>query len=202
MNDSLEWQDWWTKKYRFLIGEGIRYFSFKIALNLFVQAGGMNIVETGTTRADNDFAGGGMSTIILGDFAQYYNLKFWTVDISPEAIELSKRVCHDVCANTTFVLSDSVVFLKTFSKKIDLLYLDSMDCPEYDEPDSPRLIESQNHQLIELQTAWDKLSDKAVVLLDDNNFENGGKCKMSKQFLREQKWTCLINDKQSLWVKI
>lgn len=201
MNDFLQWKDWWSEKYRFQIGEGVRYPSFKVALNLFNQRNGMNIVETGTIRALDDAAGGGNSTLLLGDYAQYYNKKFWTVDILPEAIELSKQVTVGFNQNTEFVIGDSVTFLKNFREKIDFLYLDSMDCPEYDEPESPNLVASQKHQLQELRAAWDKLTDNSIVLLDDNNFENGGKCKLSIQFLLSKGWTCLWNDKQSLWIK-
>ncbi len=201
MDDFLKWKDWWSEKYRFLVGEGVRYFSMKTALNILHQRGGMNIVETGTIRAEYDYAGGGNSTILFGDYAQFYNKKFWSVDILPEAIALSKKLTEGTNKNTTFVTSDSVYFLQTFPEKIDLLYLDSMDCPEYDEPNSPQLIASQTHQLNELIAAWDKMDDKSVVLLDDNNFENGGKCKLSIKFLQEKGWICLINDKQSLWIK-
>jgi len=201
MNDFLEWNNWFSVKYRFLIGEGMRYFSVKTALNLFHQRDGMNIVETGTIRAENDFAGGGNSTYLFGDYAQKYNKKFWTVDILPEAIALSKKITEGVNGNTTFVLSDSIAFLQTFPEKIDLLYLDSMDCPIEDEAGSPALVASQKHQRMELEVAWNKLHDKSVVLLDDNDFKNGGKCIRTISYLQEKGWINLINEKQSLWIK-
>jgi len=201
MNEFLSWGDWWTQKYRFGIGEGIRYFSTKIALNLFHFRGGVNIVETGTIRDRDDMAGGGFSTLFLGDYAQHYDKKFWTVDILPEAIELSKEITKDFSKNTTFITSDSVFFLQTFPEKIDLLYLDSMDCPEYDEPNSERLLTSQRHQLNEIKAAYDKLHKNSVVLLDDNNFVNGGKCKLTVEFLLEKGWTPLLADKQVLFIK-
>jgi SAM-dependent methyltransferase len=200
MDNFLQWKDWWSEKYKDQIGVGVRYASFKVALNLFHQRGGTNIVETGTIRALDDAAGGGNSTLILGDYAQTYDKKFWTVDILPQAIELSKGVCQGFDKNTQFVLNDSISFLLMFPEKIDFLYLDSMDCPEFDAPDSPNLIASQKHQLNELESAWDKLTDKSVVLLDDNNFENGGKCKLSIKFLQEKGWIQLWCDKQSLWI--
>ena len=201
MDDFIKWNDWWSLKYRFKMGEGVRYFTTKIALNLFHFRKGTNIIETGTIRALDDIGGGGYSTLLYGDYAQYYDKKFWTVDILPEAIELSKKETEGFNANTNFVISDSVTFLKDFPEKIDLLYLDSMDCPENDEPDSPRLLASQEHQLNEIKAAWDKLTDKSVILLDDNNFTNGGKCKLTIQFLLEQGWTPLLADKQVLFIK-
>jgi SAM-dependent methyltransferase len=201
MDDFLQWKDWWSDKYRFKIGEGVRYASMKTALNLIHQSKGTNIIETGTTRALDDMAGGGQATILFGDYALKYGKHLWTVDILPEAIELAKGLTKEYESVITYVESDSVAFLKTFPQTIDLLYLDSMDCPEYDAPDSLNLIASQTHQANELKAAWDKLNDNSVVLLDDNNFENGGKCKQSIAFLQEKGWRCLWNDKQSLWIK-
>jgi len=201
MDEFIVWKNWFDEKYRFRMGEGVRYFTTKIALNLFHFRKLNNIVETGTIRMLDDMAGGGYSTLIYGDYAQHYNKKFWTVDILPEAIELSKKETEGFNSNTNFVISDSVEFLKNFPEKIDLLYLDSMDCPEYDEPDSPALIASQEHQLNEIKAAWDRLHDKSIILLDDNNFENGGKCKLSVQFLIENGWTPLMADKQVLFIK-
>lgn len=201
MDDFIKWNDWWTLKYRFKMGEGVRYFSTKIALNLFHFRKGMNIVETGTIRMADDMAGGGYSTLLFGDYAQHYEKKFWTVDILPEAIELSKKETEGFNKNTNFVTSDSIQFLKEFPEKIDLLYLDSMDCPENDEVDSPKLIASQEHQLNEIKAAWDKLHDGSVILLDDNNFTNGGKCKLSVEFLLANGWTPLMADKQVLLIK-
>ena len=201
MDDFICWNDWWTQKYRFKMGEGVRYFSTKIALNLFHFRGGKNIVETGTIRMADDMAGGGYSTLLFGDYAQHYDKKFWTVDILPEAIELSKKETEGFNAKTNFVISDSVKFLEEFPEQIDLLYLDSMDCPEYDAEDSPSLMASQEHQLKEIKAAWNKLTDKSVILLDDNNFANGGKCKLTTQFLLDNGWTPLLADKQVLFIK-
>jgi hypothetical protein len=201
MDEFIKWQDWWSLKYRFRMGEGVRYFSTKIALNIFHHRKGMNIVETGTIRMADDMAGGGYSTLLFGDYAQHYEKKFWTVDILPEAIELSKKETEGFNKNTNFVTSDSILFLKEFPEKIDLLYLDSMDCPENDEAESPKLIASQEHQLNEIKAAWDKLHDGSVILLDDNNFTNGGKCKLTVEFLLANGWTPLMADKQVLFIK-
>lgn len=201
MDEFIGWSDWFTLKYRFQVGEGVRYFSMKIALNFLHQRGGSNIVETGTIRARDDAGGAGNSTLLFGDYAQHYGKKFWTCDILPEAIALSREVTEGFNANTEFVTGDSLLFLKTFPEQIDLLYLDSMDCPIEDDPNDPILQASQLHQLNELKAAWDKLHDKSIVLLDDNGWTNGGKCKLTKQFLVEKGWTCVLDDYQSLWIK-
>ena len=200
MSNFLDYGNWFDEKYRLKIGEGVRYFSSKIALNLLLQRGGVNIVETGTTRALDDFGGAGMSTIFFGDFAKTYSKHLWTVDILPEAIELCMGVTKEYASNISYEIGDSLVFLKTFPEKIDLLYLDSMDCPT-DFADMPTLLKSQEHQLHEVETAWDKLTDNSIILLDDCGFENGGKGKFARDFIRGKGWTELLCDYQSLWVK-
>lgn len=199
MKDFVYWNDWWTQKYRHLIGEGVRYFPMKIALNLLIQRNGTNIIETGTTRAINDFGGAGMATIFFGDFCKRYNKHLWTVDILPEAISLSKSLTTEFTDNITYVIDDSLNFLKEFNDKIDLLYLDSYDYPLDENPEESLV--SQTHQLNEFKAAEDKLHDKSIVLLDDNSWKNGGKCKLTKEYLIEKGWTCLLDDFQSLWIK-
>ncbi len=199
MNDFVAWRDWWSKIYRFQIGEGVRYPSFKMALNLFIQRGGDTIVETGTTRARNDFGGAGMATIFLGDFCKKYNKKLWTVDILPEAMALSRDLTADFSSNIRYIVSDSIFFLKEFPATIDFLYLDSYDYPIDENPEE--LLASQTHQLNEFKAAEDKLTDKSIVLLDDNGWAGGGKCKLTKEYLISKGWECLWDDAQSLWQK-
>lgn len=186
--------DWFKKKYYDRLG--YRFWSFKIALNLFLQFGEKVIVETGTIRMQNDI-GGGYSTYIFGDFCKHYDKKLITVDIEPKNIEVSKQETMDFADVITYVTSDSVPYLQGYGGKIGLLYLDSMDCPE----DSDAT-EAQQHNLNELKAAWDKLSSNAVVLIDDNNFANGGKTRLSKSFLKDNGWKLLMDYQQTLWVRM
>lgn len=199
MNEFVGWQDWFTQKYRHLIGEGVRYPSMKMALNLLHQRGGKVIVETGTTRAENDFGGAGMATIFFGEYCQRYGKELWTVDILPEAISLSKELTLEFKDVIHYVIDDSLNFLKSFDKNIDLLYLDSFDYPLDENPDEVRA--SQEHQLNELKTAFGKLNSESIIILDDNGWKEGGKCKLSKEFLIENGWECLWDDFQSVWQK-
>lgn len=199
MNDFLGFQDWFTQKY--LVSSASRFHSFKAALNLFLQQPGRIIVETGTTRLKDDW-GGGMSTLLFGDVANKYDRHVWTVDIDANCINTCKEITQEYAAHITYVVNDSVAFLQGFNQQINLLYLDSMDCPEYDAPESANLLASQNHQLREIKAAWDKLAPGAIVLLDDNWFANGGKARLTKEFLREKGWKCIIDFQQSLWAKL
>lgn len=196
MEDFLNDFDCWFKKKYY--GKPVkRYWTFKAALNLFLQRGGKNIVETGTVRQKKDWSGG-MSTLIFGEVCYRYDRHLWTVDHNPKALEVSKEVTAKFKDAITYVERDSIRFLSDFPKPIDLLYLDSLDCPEdpYKDP-----IPAQMHQLNELKAAFDKLSKGAVILLDDNDFISGGKTRLAKEFLREQGWTVVLDYRQSLFIK-
>lgn len=198
MNNFLQYDSWWTQKYKDKIAS--RFATAKLALNLLYQRGGKTIIETGTTRATEDFAGAGMATIFFGDYAAHYNAHLWTVDILPQAIALSQTLTSEFQTAITYVTGDSVAFLTDFPDPIDLLYLDSVDCP-IDDTHPDELEFSQQHQLKELKAAYDKLHDTSIVLLDDNNFSNGGKCKYSIPYLEEKGWICLFADKQMVWIR-
>lgn len=159
------------------------------------------IVETGSTRMEEDW-GAGMATLVFGDFCKsltQYHL--FTVDIDHEVLESCKKITEEFSTFITYVEGDSAEFLKDFNQTIDLLYLDSMDCPEYDGPESFYLLKSQLHQLRELEFSISKLSQNPIILLDDNGFKNGGKTRLTKLVLPSFGFKEIMHGKQSLWVK-
>ena len=174
-----------------------KYFTFKVALNLFLQNGGQIIVETGTQRLRDD--PGGSSTTLFGAFCQKYCRRLITVDNDPVHMETSKDCTKEFKDYITYVLADSVSFLSGFDQPIDLLYLDSLDCPL---PPADAT-EAQVHNLKEVKAAYSKLHRGSIILIDDNNFENGGKSRLSKKFLlKTGEWQCILDHGQTLWVKI
>ena len=192
----------WEDKYKSDLEKSGRDESMLKALELLREkhlAPGI-IVETGCQRMINDI-GGGQSTLIFADFCKEFNYHLFTVDNNPDAMEVAIDVTKEFEAFVSYVVNDSVLFLAGFNQKIDFLYLDSMDCPEYDSPTSSRLIASQVHQYIEMETALSKLSDDPVILLDDNLFDNGGKTRLTKFLLKERGFSEIVSGKQSLWVK-
>ena len=192
--------NWLEEKYKEGLQISKRFETYKKAIELNDEREGKIIVETGTIRLANDW-GAGMSTLIFGDYARRINGHLFTVDNDGAAIEVCKKETAEFKDVISYVVNDSVAFLMAFNQQIDLLYLDSMDCPEYDAPDSPQLLASQTHQLNEFEAARDKLSDRAVVLLDDNDFENGGKTKLTKVELLKHGFTEVMGGKQSLWIR-
>jgi hypothetical protein len=186
--------DGWFEQYRLKLAE--RFCTAKVALNLFLQFGGRTIVETGSMRSPWNWYYEGCSTYLFGEFADRYGGHLWTCDVDERVIERARAATLPFESRITYVCRDSVEFLTDFAERIDLLYLDSMDCPP--EGDAT---EAQQHNLRELTAALPHLSPRAIVLLDDNAFPNGGKTRLSKACLLEAGWLCLLDSRQSLWLK-
>jgi predicted O-methyltransferase YrrM len=188
-------KDWFFEKYAIKLSR--RYWTFKIALSLLLQNGGKNIVETGCLRLPGDW-GGGCSTLVFADFAKKYGLKFTTIDISEENLKVAKEETKDFKDCVEYILSDSLKALAEYKGRIDLLYLDSVDCKIGEDENNS---EAQKHQLEEIKLAYPKLTENGIVLLDDNYFKNGGKTRLTKEYLKEKGFVCLMDFVQSLWVR-
>ena len=188
-----------TNKFDIFLRNGAdRLITFKIAMNYYLQHGGKIIVETGTQRQRDDWSAG-CSTTVLGKFISEYTAesKLFSVDITPHNVMTSKFLCEEYQNYIEWFTEDSVGFLKNFDQKIDFLYLDSYDWF----PHEPQLTECQTHQLNEMLAAVDKMSEKSVILLDDNDLPDGGKTRITKNYLAENNWICLFDAKQSVWIR-
>lgn len=173
-----------------------RYTSFWIAMTVMKARGLKTIVETGTARnGRNNCGGDGCSTVVWSQYAQdNEGSEVYSVDISPEAVHES-RVATEAYVNiTTVVCSDSIFFLREFDKPIDLLYLDSYD---FDWSD-PR--PSQEHHLKEIVSAYNKLHDNSVVIVDDCGLPHEGKCPLVELFLSQLGWRVLFKGYQLVMV--
>jgi len=189
--------DWLFKRFSYLdFVRSPKYLTFKAALNLFLQNNGNLIVETGTQRMKDD--PGGCSTTLFGAFCKHYGKRLITVDNNPRHLEISKECTKEFKDHISYVLMDSVEFLSRFTEPIDLLYLDSLDCPL----PPAAATKAQQHNPRELKAAYKNLHEGSIVLIDDNNVANGGKSRLSKHFLLKTKeWTCILDAGQTLWVK-
>ena len=195
--------NWFDKKYT--PKSGGRYITFKTALNLFLQRGLKNVVETGTTRFPDDW-GAGMSTLLFADFIkkEVPGGKLWTVDLNSNNLNACREITKDFPDIIEYVHADSIEYLKHFKKPTDFLYLDSMDYPLTKEEGMPE--DCQIHQMNEYYAAKNKLTEKAIVLLDDNQVVlNGelvvGKTRITKEVMLEDKWELLIDYQQTLFQK-
>ena len=113
----------------------------------------------------------GMSTPMFAEYAKFIKGKLHTCDISSENINNAKKFTKNFSFFIKFYIQDSLVFLKNFNDKIDLLYLDSLDGHDP--------IAASEHQLEEIKIAIKKLHDKSLILLDDK----GSKTNLSINFL-------------------
>jgi hypothetical protein len=196
LTDFLYTHSWYDEKYQ--AKSGGRYQTFKTALNIFVQRQLLTIYETGTTRMADDW-GAGMSTLLFADVANHYGAEIYTVDIEPKNIAQCQEITKDYAKFIHYVVSDSLTHLEGFKGPIGLLYLDSLDYPLTPEEGSVEVC--QEHQLKEYLLARDHLDSRSIVLLDDNDFPDGGKCKLTKEQLLKDGWMCLIDAQQSLFIR-
>ena len=146
------------------------------------------IVETGCVRglSETSRMGDGWSTYHWLEFCSETNSTLFSVDIDSHAIKQSQQLQSmffaDKQIDVSFIQSDSIEFLKSFDKKIDLLFLDSLDWGNGEQKQR----ESEQHSLNEVLSAWDKLSPTCFVLIDDVFDDKWlGKGKLSIPYLLE-----------------
>ena len=146
--------------------KNIRFPLFKKTLEISLRRKHKIIVETGTSRGKSKFYffkkynwKDGMSTIMFSEYANFINGKLHSCDLSKENIKNAKDFTKKFSNNVEFYVQDSVLFLKNFNQKIDLLYLDSFD--------GHNIELASKHQLNEAEVAINKLSNESLVLLDD-----------------------------------
>jgi predicted O-methyltransferase YrrM len=193
MDNFLEYNSWFDEMFRRKLSK--RYPTFRAALNLLYQLPSHQIVETGTIRKVRDY-GAGYSTYLFGQFVKRYGGKVTTIDIDPGHINVCKRVTAEFAASIEYIVDDSLHALSLLREPIDLLYLDSLDTPVRGDATNAQL-----HNLKEFKLAEPLLHEKSIVLIDDNNFANGGKSRMTKRYLQEKGWRVVLNMQQSFWIR-
>ena len=146
--------------------KNIRFNLFKKTLEIAASRGFKVIVETGTSRGKKMFLffkkfnwKDGMSTLMFSEFAYFIKGELHSCDISEENIKNAKDFTKDYNDNVNFYIKDSIIFLKEFHKKIDLLYLDSFDGHDVEL--------ASKHQFNEAKAVINKLKDSSLILLDD-----------------------------------
>ena len=207
-----------------------RFFTFHSALSIINQrTDNPVIIETGCQRESNDF-GAGMSTSIFAEYVQRYGGKLIVVDNNEVHLDRARGFVSEFNLSedqVEFHLSDSVKFLQEYKEPVDLLFLDSYDYPygemlnkyggqsnihqaevdlrsrtyqQIHEEFGNIIIPCQLHCVEEFKACENIIND-TVLLIDDNCFPGGGKPGMLKPYLLDQKWTCIADGQQTLWVK-
>lgn len=168
----------------------------RLALTIIEQLSSNPLfVETGTTRMKNDW-GAGMSTLLFGKYVANNGGRVITVDISERNMDVCKEVTKDLASHITYVIEDSHKWLSQCDKVIDFLYLDSLDTPI--EGDAS---EAQEHNLKEFLLAERLLNERAVIMIDDVGFANGGKGAKTHDYLNSKGYLMLMKGQQSVWLK-
>lgn len=193
MTDFLNHNSSFDRRFKFTLAD--RYPTMRVALNLLYHLDTHYIVETGCMRTLDSIMEGN-STLIFGYFVGRYGGQVTTIDINADNIATCKEATEKYKSNITYITGDSVKTLEDGLGLIDLLYLDSMDCPISGDAN-----EAQTHQLREIIAASRMLHDRSIVLLDDSAFANGGKTRLTKKWLEDRGWICVLDMYQSLWIK-
>ena len=127
-----------------------------------------------------------MSTLMFSEFAHFIKGEFHSCDISEKNINNAKDFTRKYNNNVNFYIKDSVIFLKEFHKKIDLLYLDSFDGHDVQL--------ASKHQLNEAKAVMNNLNDSSLILLDDK----GAKTLYSKDYFVKEGFKILAETENQL----
>jgi hypothetical protein len=150
------------------------------------------VVETGTMRAQEDWAGAGLFTYLAGAYLARRGGRLFSVDISEQNCRFSHAWTGVFGETVAVIHQDSIEFLRQFQQPIDVLYLDSLDATE------PGHAE---HALREVRAAAANLHPKSLVVIDDTPFRQGawiGKGAQAVPYLLQQGWQLLYAGYQAV----
>tara|TARA_A100000164_G_scaffold199922_1_gene177489 strand:+ start:295 stop:861 length:567 start_codon:yes stop_codon:yes gene_type:complete len=172
--------------------KNIRFESFQFALLEAKERKLKTLVETGCSRGKMKFFflskinwKDGMSTMIFSDYVKHMNGSLTTCDIEKKNINNAKKFVKENISYVNFIVDDSLNFLSSFDKKIDFLYLDSLD---------GQFEEASEHQLNEIKIAKDKLNANSLVLLDDK----GSKTNLSIDYMLKNGFKIINETKEQV----
>ncbi len=177
---------------KYNVKKNIRFNSFRFALEEAFRRNLKIIVETGVARGKQNFLffskfnwNDGMSTLIFSEYASYVDGHLHACDINPRSIKNAKKFTNKFKDKVTFYVEDSILFLRNLKKKIDFLYLDSLD---------GQYPNASEHQLNEIKNSIKILHKNSLVLLDDK----GGKTNLSKNYMIDNGLTIINETKQQI----
>lgn len=139
------------------------------------------IVEVGMTRQEGNWQGDGYSTPLFAWYVEKNGGKFYSVDIDPEAVMISKKIMsyYGIEGKNTFLIcADAFSFFSNSPvRKIDCLYLDVWD---YIGDQEAKNDSAKKHlELFKMIYDGFCLSPNALVVIDDvfnqDTFEGKGK---------------------------
>jgi len=198
-----------------------RYHTFKYCFDAMQGRDDLVIVELGTTRSFRDGStaqktkqwspnepevwdwSAGCFTRITSEIIAGANAKIYSIDLSKDALKVSKTVCKDYLSQIEFQHTTSESFLTSFDKPIDLLYLDTGNMDE---------ATAELHlREAEILAQENTLKDDAIILIDDvrnphmkiqqNEPSDYGKSKYSIPYLVEHGFEILMDEYQVIMRK-
>lgn len=150
------------------------------------------IVETGTTRAADDFAGAGSATSVFGLFCQCHGGELHSVDLDRQACEFALSWCREFGRRVFIHHGDALEMLAEFERPIDVAYLDSWDA------DLPG---ADEHGLQEAKAAAPLVKPGGLIAFDDTPRVRGvlrGKGALAVHWLERQGWRRLHDGYQKI----
>ena len=180
---------------------GKRRITLRETLRLLEQRSSQTLVETGVARNGlKHCKADGASTIVFAKWLERNTGYLYSVDINPDATNTAKRALDELGLSSfvNLAVSDSVAYLKEFSKPVDFLYLDSYD---YDKRDQSIQKASQQHHLDEFIAIESRLHDNTVVLIDDCDLPGGGKGRTVIDYMLSRGWKIHLKAYQVLLVR-
>ena len=138
--------------------------------------------------------GAGIFTKVFAENLKDTNCKIITIDPDISANFIVRSMCKDY--NNVIIKQDySTNFIKSFSGKIDFLYMDHMETSEK--------AALQHLEDIKIIIDNDLMSENGIILIDDVETDiTGGKGKYSIPFLLNNGYKILIHEYQVLMVKM
>lgn len=173
---------------------GVRASTFRAVLREAMHQEVQTIVETGSLRKEDNWAGDGQSTLIWDAYKRFRGGKFTTIDLSKEAIELVNKLCPTSGA----ICADSVPTLDKMTGNIDLLYLDSFDL-NLTLPHPAAM-----HCMFEFCAALPNLRSGSIVFIDDTPMNDqgiiGGKGSYVAQYFKHLGVLPFTSGYQAAWL--
>ncbi len=184
--------------YRDLLQKRAEGFRVMFELLEYMEASHYRILETGSLRLLDNWAGDGQSTRLFDAFVNFHNGVVFSVDIDPAVIAVARST---VSSRTHCICSDSVRFLNDFTAMtggccgFDLIYLDSFDL-DVNNPGP-----SAFHHMKELM-AVGRLKPGTIVAVDDNLVIDGhsiGKGYLVEAYFANIDVPLIYNGYQKVW---
>ncbi len=177
------------------LGSTNRWAAFSTIANVLLGHNrAVVIIETGTARTAENWAGDGQSTLVWDYLSAVTGGFGYSVDSDIGACAVARRQVRA----TRVVCDDSIHFLgsiQLFARSADLLYLDSFDWSHH------RQAESCLHHAGELATVWNELPSGCLIAVDDCLSPTEGKHLLVREFFRLQGIAPLVESYVHVWRK-